>query len=52
MNAWSDEKNLCLNAKKDKSDSLLDDTQMSRRHNLQNVMVEIFNNETANGTNL
>ena len=42
VNSWSDEKNLCLNAQKTKV-ILFSTSQMSRRHNLENVMVEIFN---------
>ena len=44
VNAWSDEKNLCLNAKKTKV-ILFSTSQMSRKHNLQNAMVEICNKE-------
>ena len=44
VNTWSDEKNLCLNAKKTKV-ILFSTSQMSRRHSLQNAIVEIFNKE-------
>ena len=43
-NNWSDEKNLCLNAKKTKV-ILFSTSQMSRIHNLENAMVELFNKE-------
>ena len=44
VNVWSDEKSLCLNAKKTKV-ILFSTPQMSRKHNLQNTMIELFNKE-------
>lgn len=44
VNTWSEEKNLCLNSQKTKA-ILFSTPQMSKRHNLQNTMVEIFNND-------
>ena len=42
VNTWSEKKNLCLNSQKTKA-ILFSTLQMSKRHNLDNTMVEIFN---------
>ena len=44
VNTWSNEKNLCFNAKRTKV-ILFSTSQMSRRQNLQNTMVRMFNKE-------
>ena len=51
INAWLDDKNLYLNAKKTKL-ILFSISQMPRRHNLQNAMVDIYNKEQPMKWNL